>query len=415
MRRTPTASGSWVKEKDILPGHNPHEIMTDKPTTSSKPKNTKRPPYLLGGIIVVAVAALVIVMSLLRNSSEKRQEHQLTADVAKGPIVQTARVIVSPPEDSVQVEGDARPYQSATLYAKLSGYLNSIRVDKGDHVSKNELLATIESPETDRQYLAAVAVMRNDSQIAVRDYQLYKKALMSQQEYEQATFTAEQARQTVEQYKSLKSYEEIRAPFMGTVTARYADPGSLVQNAQNGATSSLPIVSIADLSKLRIELYLDQRYAAYVHTGDQVKLMLPERSDFAKEARITRSAEELDVQSRMMLVEVETPNRRNEIVPGSTVHALVHVKHPRQLQVPVSALIVNGNNFFVGEVVNGNLFRLDTVTVGKNYGETIEIVSGLTGNEIVALNVGKTLSNGAHVQVAKGMTPAMDSSNHRTH
>ncbi|HET6400438.1 MAG TPA: efflux RND transporter periplasmic adaptor subunit [Candidatus Kapabacteria bacterium] len=368
-------------------------------TTQSR--TTKRPPYLLGGIIVVAIAAIVIVLTVHRNSSEKKQEHELTSEVAKGPIVQTGRVIVSPPEDSVQVEGDARPYESATLYAKLSGYLNSIRVDKGDHVSKNELLATIESPETDRQYLAASAAMRNDSQIAVRDGQLYKKALVSQQEYQQASFTEEQARQTVDQFKSLKSYEEIRAPFAGTVTARYADPGSLVQNAQNGATSSLPVVSVADLDKLRIELYLDQRYAPYVHPGDQVQITLPDQSGFEETARITRSTGELDLQTRMMLVEAEAPNQKNQIVAGSTVHALVSVKHPRQLQVPIAALIVKGKNYFVGEVVNGNTFRLVPVTVGQNYGETIEIVSGLTGDEILALNVGNTISDGARVQVAK--------------
>lgn len=375
--------------------------MIDKQTNIVQSTTRQRPPYLLGGIIVIAVAALVIVMTVLRNSNEKKEKQELTTEVANGPIVETGRVIVSPPEDSVQVEGDARPYQSVTLYAKLSGYLKSIRVDKGDRVSANELLATIESPETDRQYLGEIAAMKNDSQIAARDYELYKKALVSQQEYEQAVFTMEQARQTVAQYKSLKSYEEIRAPFAGTVTARYADPGSLVQNAQNGATSSLPIVSVADLSKLRVDLYLDQRYAPYVHTGNMVKITLPDRSGFSEEARVTRSTGELDVQTRMMLVEVEAPNLRNQIVAGSTVHALVRIEHPRQLQVPIAALIVKGKNFFVGEIVNGNTFRMDTVTVGQNYGETIEIVSGLTGNEIIALNVGNTLLDGARVQVAK--------------
>ena len=377
--------------------------MNNKPsiTSQSSTATKQRPPYLLGGIIVAAVAVIVILLTVQRNSSEKKQARQLTAEVAMGPIVQTARVIVSPPEYSIQVQGDARPYLSATLYAKLSGYLKSIRVDKGDHVSKNELLATIESPETDRQYLAAVAAMKNDSQIAVRDGQLYKKALISQQEYQQATFTEEQARQTVDQFKSLKSYEEIRAPFAGTVTARYADPGSLVQNAQNGATSSLPVVSVADLDKLRIELYLDQRYAPYVHIGDQVKITLPDQPGFEETARVTRSTGELDLQTRMMLVEAEAMNEKNQIVAGSTVHALVSVKHPRQLQVPVAALIVKGKNYFVGEVVDGNTFRLVPVTVGNNYGETIEIVSGLTGDEILALNVGNSVSDGSRVQVAK--------------
>ncbi|HEY3876725.1 MAG TPA: efflux RND transporter periplasmic adaptor subunit, partial [Candidatus Kapabacteria bacterium] len=302
-----------------------------------------RPPYLLGGVIVLAVAAIVILMTVLRSSSEKRETQKLTNATAKGPVVQTARVIISPSQDSVQVEGDARPFETATLYAKISGYLKSIRVDKGDRVRSGELLATIESPETDRQYLAAVATMRNDSQIATRDRDLYRKALLSQQDYEQAEFNFQQAEQTVEQYKSLKSYEEICAPFAGTVTARYADPGALVQNAQNGATSSLPVVSVANIDKLRIELYLDQRYAPYLHVGDKVKIMLPERSGFAEYARITRFTGELDLQTRMLLAEAEDDNRNNDIVAGSTVRAEVDLKHPRQLQIPLGALVVKGN------------------------------------------------------------------------
>ncbi len=377
-------------------------------TITEHTKRTARPPYLMGAIVVAITAIAIVGLLLLRSRSEKADTRQLTQDVARGPVVQTARVIVSPPEDSVEVEGDARPYVSATLYSKLSGYLKSIRVDKGDRVREGELLATIESPETDRQYLAAVAAMRNDSQIAIRDRQLYEKALMSQQEYEQAEFNYQQAQQTVEQYKSLRSYEEIRAPFSGTVIARYADPGALVQNAQNGATSSLPIVSVADVSHLRIELYLDQRYAPFVHVGDRVKLMLPERSGFEKDARITRYTGELDVQTRMLLAEAEADNRDHAIVAGSTVRAEVNVEHPRELQIPVAALIVQGNKPYVGEIINGNVFHLLPITIGQNYGESIEVVSGLIGNELLALNVGNTVPDGAHVQLAKSPPIAAD-------
>jgi membrane fusion protein, multidrug efflux system len=371
--------------------------------------------YLIGILLVLLVGGLIIFLTVSRNSSEKKQTEQLTKDAALGPVVQTGSVIVSPQEDSVQVEGDALPYASATIYAKISGYLHSIRVDKGDHVSEGQLLATIESPETDKQYLAAVATMQNDSQIAVRDLALYKKALLSQQDYEQAVFTAEQAKQTADQYKALKSYEEIRAPFAGTVTARYADPGALVQDAEDAASSSLPLVSIADVDKLRIELYMDQRYAPYIHNGDTVRITLPDRPGFSEKVTITRFTGELDVQSRMLLAEAETPNKNNEIVAGSTVHAEVRVKHPRLLQIPVAALIVKGNKDFVGEVVNGNTLQLDSVKIGTNYGSTIEVISGLTGNEKLALNVGNTLPDGAHVQLMKqpGAQPATSAdSNH---
>ncbi len=381
--------------------------MDDSSQNTSLNTNVKPTPkrrgsaYLIGMLIVLAVGVLVILLTISRNSSEKKQTEQLESDAALGPVVQTASVIVAPQADSIQVEGDALPYASATIYAKISGYLHSIKVDKGDHVSEGQLIATIESPETDKQYLAAVATMQNDSQIAVRDLALYKKALLSQQDYEQAVFAAEQAKQTAAQYKDLKSYEEIRAPFSGTITARYADPGALVQNAENAAASSLPVVSIANVDKLRIELYIDQRYAPYVHKGDTVKITLPDRPGFVEKVTITRYTGELDVQSRMLLAEAEAPNKNNEIVAGSTVHAEVRVKHPRLLQIPVAALIVKGNKPFVGEVLNGNTIQLDSVTIGTNYGSTVEVVSGLTGKEKLALNIGNTLPNGAHVQLMK--------------
>jgi membrane fusion protein, multidrug efflux system len=361
----------------------------------------KKPPYLIGALIVIAVGALILFMTTSRNASEQKQTEGLKADLAKGTLVQTASVIVSPQEDSILIEGDALPYASATLYAKLSGYLRSIRVDKGDRVSAGELLATIESPETDKQYLAAIAMMRNDSQIAARDSILYKKSLLSQQDYEQAVFAAEQAKQTASQDKDLMSYEEIRAPFAGTVTARYADPGALVQNAENAATGSLPIVSIANVDKLRIELYLDQRYAPFVRNGDNVKITLPDNAGFVEDATITRFTGELDVQSRMLLVEVEAQNKNNEIVAGSTVRAEVRVKHTRLLQIPITALIVKGNKDFVGVVTNENTFQLNPISLGTNYGATIEVLSGLTGNEKLALNVGNTIPDGSHVQVMK--------------
>ncbi len=280
------------------------------PDSNLKPAAKRRgPAYLIGVLLVLAVGSLIVFLTLSRNSSEKKKVEQLTKDAALGPVVQTTSPIVSPQSDSIQVEGDALPYASATIYAKISGYLRSMKVDKGDHVSEGQLLATIESPETDKEYLAALATMQNDSQIAVRDLALYKKALLSQQDYEQAVFAAEQAKQTAEQYKDLKSYEEIRAPFAGTITARYADPGALVQDAENAAPSSLPLVSIANVDKLRIELYIDQRYAPFLHKGDTVKITLPDRPGFAEKVTITRFTGELDVQSRMLLAEAEATNK----------------------------------------------------------------------------------------------------------
>lgn len=144
-------------------------------------------------------------------------------------------------ERSVSLSGEARPYASVTLYAKVSGYVREIRVDKGDMVRRDQVLALLDSPETDRQYDAALADAHSKRLFTDRNSSLLKEGVVSQQDYDSAEAAARTAEATAESLRILKGYEAIHAPFSGTITARFVDPGALVQSATANQTAAQPV------------------------------------------------------------------------------------------------------------------------------------------------------------------------------
>src|SRR5262249_46655958 len=146
---------------------------------------------------------------------------------------------------SVELIGEARPFAAVTLYAKVSGYLKSVSVDMGDRVKAGQVLAVIESPETDRAYSAAKEDFDNKQVKAQRIAKLLDKKFASPDEADQARTEAAVARERLAGLEEQRAYETLRAPFDGRVTARFADPGALVQNAASSQTSALPVVTVA--------------------------------------------------------------------------------------------------------------------------------------------------------------------------
>ncbi len=355
---------------------------------------------LYAGAIIIVAAAIVVLCVLTfskKNKIETETEHRAEVATA-GPFIRTVSPTLSPAQTSITLEGDALPYASTTLFAKIGGYLHSISVDKGDEVKQGQTLAVIESPETDQQYMAALADYENKTKINDRNQQLLKEKLVAPETAEQSAADAEIARQTLAVDKTNKGYEVITAPFTGRITGRFVDPGALIQNAVNQETTTQPVVSIAQVDRLRIDFYLDQRYASFVHVGDPVEVTLPERPGFVLNAAVTRYTGELDPQTRMQLVEIEVPNTDRKIVPWSTVNINLKVSLPAQIEVPAEALIVRKDKFFVPIVDANNKISYREVHIGNNDGKTIEILDGLQGNEKIGLNLGNGVAEGSHVQ-----------------
>jgi RND family efflux transporter MFP subunit len=355
----------------------------------------------LGGIVIVLVAAAMALLLFTRQRTHvEAATEQLTVEGEKGPSVEIATARKVAGSNTIRLIGEARPYQSAILYAKVSGYMRSISVDKGDFVRANQLLAVIESPETDKQYQAAIADAHNKELISNRAATLVKKEMISQQDADQAEADAAVSKATLEQIGTLKSYEELRAPFSGTVTARYSDPGALIQNAATSQTSALPVVEVSETSRLRIYVYVDQAHAPFVRNGDEVTILDQANPNLKVVAAVTRTSGEIDPKTRTLLVEIDVDNPHNRILAGSFVQAELKVQTPRYVEVPSDALIVRGTGTFVAVVTPDNTIKFTQVAVAEQTGETARLFSGLDEGERVARSIGERVPEGGKVQPA---------------
>lgn len=338
-------------------------------------------------LLTIAVA-IVVVMGVWKWFRNNQETNARAAEIAAGPRVNVALVSSSKPEYTVSVIGEARPFAEVTLYAKVSGYLKSVKVDKGDHVKQGQTLAVIESPETDESYNAAAAENKNKAKISERMDKLAERSLVSPQEVEQAKSDADVARAKLDSLQVMKGYETLRAPFEGTVTARFADQGSLVQNATNAQTGALPVVTVSQISHLRIYVYLDQKDARYVRTGDQVEITQPDHAGFKMQATVTRQSGSLDEKTRMLLTEVDVDNRQGEIVPGSYVQVSLRIHRPAFLEAPVESLVVRDGKTYLPLITAEHALHFAEVTLADNDGRTVSIRGGVNEGDRVALSVG---------------------------
>lgn len=354
--------------------------------------------YLWGalGLAALAIVAAYIVHGRYADVAAARDT--LDADAARGPRVQVVTVGSSAAIRDIRLLGDARPFTSATLFAKVSGYLKSIAVDKGDQVKAGEQLAEISSAETDALYDAAVADLDNKRKLAARDADLLTRGNVAQQQAEQSATNLRMAEQAVRNLAAMKGYETIVAPFDGIVTARYADPGALVQSASTAQSSALPIVTISDDTKLRVTAYVEQRDVPFVHVGDAVDVS--DASDPTRKVSdtISRTAGALDPKTRTLLVEVDVDNSKNFLIPGAFVYVTLHLHVPTLPQVPVGALLVRGDDNYVATVDANGTVKLRKVKVGDSDGAYVAIADGLKTGDRVAVNVPDEVGDGTRIQ-----------------
>jgi RND family efflux transporter MFP subunit len=298
----------------------------------------------------------------------------------------------------ITILADVRPYAEATLYAKVSGYLGKVLVDKGDVVKAGQLLATVESQETDAQYTSAAADLANKKQIAQRYDQLARQNAIAAQQKDQADADARIAQAVLNQDATLKSYERLTAPFDGKVTVRYADPGALMQNATSSQTSSQPVVTVSDDSKLRIDAFVQQQDAPFVHAGDAVDIVdaaNPARKISAKVARVSGA---LDPRTRTMLVEAVLDNPGEALLGGSFAYMTLHVPEPSATQIPVGAMITRGSDQFIALVGKDSRLHLAKIQIASTDGDTITLAQGLKPGTQIAVDLPEDATDGSLVQ-----------------
>ncbi|HEX3972625.1 MAG TPA: efflux RND transporter periplasmic adaptor subunit [Stellaceae bacterium] len=356
--------------------------------------------YLWGGLGLIAAAIVAGYVVHGRYADIAAARDTLDASAARGPVVQVVSVASSPSVRDIRLLGDARAYASATLFSKVSGYLKSISVDKGDKVKAGDKLAEISSAETDALYDAAVADLDNKRRLAQRDKDLLTRGNVAVQAAQTSDTNLRMAEQSVKNLATMKGYETIIAPFDGVVTARFADPGALVQSAATAQSSALPIVTLSDNSKLRITAYVEQRDVPYVHVGDAATITDASDRSRSVTTKIARTSGALDPKTRTLLIEMDVDNSQNFLVPGSFVYATLHLNVPSAPQIPVGALILRGNDNFVAAVDDNGVVSFRKVRIGDSDGANVSIVDGVKTGDKIAVNVPDAVGDGSHIQAA---------------
>jgi RND family efflux transporter MFP subunit len=383
------------------------------PAQSGDPMSPGRAaaPPLSGGIRVAAavliLAALAVagVLAWRRAHGASDEAARRQGDAAGGPVVRTATATPSAASHHLVLLAEARPYASVTLYAKVSGYLKWIGVDKGDRVKAGEVIAIIESPETDAAWSAASADHAQKVLTASRLKQLLDRKFASQEETDLAAADEAVSRERLQSLAQQREFEKLKVPFNGTVTARFADPGALVQNAAASQTSALPVVTVADTDSLRVYAYLDQADAGSVHAGLSATITMDERAGLRLPARVTRTSGELDARTRKLLIELDLDNRGGRIVPGSFVHVELDAPAPVLPELPTEALIVRQNRTLVAVLAADSTVHFHEVTVADNDGRRMRVLAGVSAGDRVVLNAGDALADGARVRPASESRP----------
>jgi RND family efflux transporter MFP subunit len=283
-------------------------------------------------------------------------------------------------------------------------------VDIGAHVKRGQLLAEIETPELDQQLRQAKADLKNadaNLEIAVitatRWESLLKTDSVSHQEADQAVsdLHSKQAlvdsnRANVDRLEQLQSFERIIAPVDGVITARNTDIGALIQA---DTTAPKEIFHLSAIQKLRIYVPVPEVYAPSVNTGDKVAVTLDAFPGQLFTGILVRNADAIDPATRTLTVEVDVDNSSGRLMPGA--YAFVHFKIPASngaVTIPSNALLFRSEGLRVGVVRNSHVSLLP-ITVGQDYGDAVEVLSGLTAQDTVIVNPSDSLADGSQVQV----------------
>ena len=354
---------------------------------------TDRKIKVVGSSILIVMALTLVIVSLIQHHRDQAAATAKRADAKASRKVRSAVATASSTSRQITIVGEARPFLAVQIFAKISGYLDSIAVDKGDRVKKGQVLAQIKALEQGKDYDAAFAEAKNKRAIANRMTKLKERALASDQETEQAQAEADIAEARVGGLGVIKGYEVLKAPFDGQVTGRFLDPGALLQgNAQ-------PVLALSSVDELRVTVYIDQRWAPFIKVGDPAEVWSLERQENRLKGKISRHSGELDRATKMLLTEIDLDNRAGAFVPGSFVQVALSFAVPPQVQIPSNALFSRQDRHLVAVIGKDGVLSYRDVVPGDNDGTMLKLVSGLVVGERAALDLADAVAEGEHVTV----------------
>lgn len=391
-----------------------------------EPPAVSRGSVIMVVVVVLLVAAALAVFGIVRRKHDSAELTNYTNASAAPPVSldipklqQNASEIVLP--------GNMQAFTLAPIYARTTGYVKAWYHDIGSRVHKGDLLAIIETPELDQQLASAkadLATAISNAGLAKTTADRYKDLIgsnaVSQQDTDNAVSQLQarnaevaSAAANVRRLEELVSFERIVAPFDGVITARNIDIGQLISadgstNTAGAGTvrSNREIFDISAINTLRVFINVPQVYAPDAKKGATATLTLPQYPNREFRGKLVRTSDSVDPATRTLLVEVDVENRTGELLPGSYTQVHLNVSRPAPaLIVPIGAVILEPDGLHVATVDENHRAHILKVTPGRDFGSTIEILSGLSEGQAVIANPPDSLTEGEEVRVVTPMKP----------
>jgi RND family efflux transporter MFP subunit len=379
----------------------------------SNRKSVSRFRTVLVFAIILAILAVVVALGIVPRLRARQALREETNRVAV-PVVTVVRPRREMASEEVILPGNIQAFIDAPIYARTSGYLKKWYADIGTRVKEGQLLAEIETPEVDQQLQQARADLATGeanlklSQITADRYlTLFKTDSVAKQDVDNAVQDAaakiasvKSQQANVKRLEQLVSFEKLYAPFEGVITARNTDIGQLIDSGSS-AGSTRELFHIAAVRKLRVFVNVPQIYSHDAVPGLKADLTLPELPG-RFQGTLVRTADAMDPATRTLLVEVDVVNSTGLLFPGAytEVHFKIRNNVPTLL-IPATSLVFRSEGLRVATVTNGGQATLLPITLGRDFGNEVEVVSGLSENASVILTPPDSLVDGQAVRVVK--------------
>lgn len=369
--------------------------------------------------VLIAIVALIIVIAIVIAGVVPRLKAKAALRTETNTMAVASVSLIHPtrgsPQQEIILPGNIQAFTDAPIYARTNGYVKAWYADIGAHVKSGQLLADIDTPEVDQQLLQARADLNtaqansNLSQLTAQRFEGLKNTdSVSKQDVDNAEgdYAAKQAmvssaQSNVKRLEDLQSFKKIYAPFDGVITARNTDVGQLIDSGSAGGVAK-EMFHIAAIRTLRVFVNVPQQYSVAAKPGLVADLSLAQFPGRLFHGKLVRTANAIDLASRTLLIEVDVDNPSGELLPGA--FAEVHLKLPVEVPsfiLPVNVLIFRSQDLQVATVESGNTVKLIPIVLGRDFGSSVEVVSGLTGQEAIIASPPDSVIDGQQVKIAQ--------------
>ena len=379
---------------------------------NSNSSSSAKPPIRLTRIAQIVVA-LVIIGLLIGFVPRWIHRHQLLAETRADstPTVDVVSPTAAKPDFGTPLPAEVQAFVQASIHARASGYLKNWFVDIGEHVTNGQMLAEIDTPELDQQLAQAKAELDQANAslelaktTADRWTELLKTASVSEQETAEKTadYTLKQANveaahANVQRLEDLKNFDRVTASFDGTVTLRNTDIGQLIS-----ANSGPELFRLAQTNPLRVYVRVPQPLVHTIAPGQKAELTFQELQGRTFEATVTRTAGAVDPSSRTLQVELQVANPRGEILAGSYAQVrFTEATDPHVLTLSDSALVFRAQGMQVAVVGSDNKVQMRSIKLGRDFGNVVEVLSGLQPGDRAIVNPPDSIADGMTVQISQ--------------